>query len=611
MCGIFGYLGKNPKNFNRDKFDKLGIYNVDRGKSSCGVSYDGEIYIGLDKNKLYYDFITENVINPVTYPVVIGHTRQSSVGAVNEYNAHPFGFGTNNNNSGFKFIGCHNGTLHNHTALAKKYNIDLTAPYEFKTVQNNTVESVRTKIDSEILLEILYKTKNFKVLSEYIGGAALFWTDTDNPNVAYLWKGASRTSSIDKITENNVERPLFVYCENDNSMYVSSLEGALKSISDDPEKIYSVAENVVYVITDGDFVNAKKIKISRKNAYQKEAYTYSNTKYANPYAGYGQGYGYDWEYDACDIPPVKKEVISLPSTTVDSKIVPSNIYNETTIKSVSEYNDGIYFNKLRFYRNTMLITGIYTWIPNYGYYYLSDNVKEATEEYYFNAGKAFNDGIFTEPLGTNQFIPFKLNNIKHATLFYFVEGVNLRTSIDYNITYSKFLNKDSKYLSFKQLSCLSTHPIIDLNRTESPSNLQNILFDDKLFNGQICPLGSDKKYTIAAGNLVSASVNTYGVPTLIKNNKVEDAWSASDRSFSNDLDDAYNDYDEAFAELIAAEAEENEVIINILNEDLVDPICDFQRLINKLNKYKSNELADDVVSFLETSMSTINNFLKI
>jgi predicted glutamine amidotransferase len=614
MCGIFGWLGKDPKDFNKDKFDKLGIYNVDRGRSSCGISYDGEIYIGLDKNKLYYDFILENEINPVTYPVVIGHTRQSSVGAVNEHNAHPFGFDVNNDDTGFKFIGCHNGTLSNHESLAKKYLIDLTASYEFTTVQNNVVESVRTKIDSEILLEILHKTKSFKVLSEYIGGAALYWTDTDNPNVAYLWKGASRTLSTDKPNVTVVERPLFVYRENSNSMYISSLDTALKSIADDHKNIYSVAENTVHIITNGDFINSKKIKISRKNAYQKEGYTAKNSKYPNYGYGYG-GYGYDVydDYDACDVPAPKKEVITLPAATIESKIVPSNIYNETTLKSLLEYGDKIYFNKLRFYRKTMPITGVYTWIPNFGYYYLSDNAKEATDLFYFNADKVFNGKSF-ELLSstTDNFVPFRSNLITNPTLFYFVEGVNLRTNIDYSIAYNKFLNKSEKYLDFRLLSSLATHPVIDINRVESYGNTQNILLNGKSFSGQICPLGSEKKYTIQNGNLISSSVNTYGVPVVTKEDStkeepVKDAWD--DTQFIDSLDDDADDL--LLAHLIEVEEAERELIIDILNEDLSEPLCDFQRLKSKLNKYESNELAAEVIDFIDESLKTINNLLKI
>ena len=79
MCGIFAWSGKDPKKFNKDKFDKLGIFNIDRGKDSCGVSFDGEVYYGLNTEKLYSKFIVNREIKPLKYPVVIGHTRQASI----------------------------------------------------------------------------------------------------------------------------------------------------------------------------------------------------------------------------------------------------------------------------------------------------------------------------------------------------------------------------------------------------------------------------------------------------------------------------------------------------------------------------------------------------
>ena len=167
MCGIFAWSGKDPKKFNKDKFDKLGIFNIDRGKDSCGVSFDGEVYYGLNTEKLYSKFIVNREIKPLKYPVVIGHTRQASVGnIVNERNAHPFGFG-NNSEGNYEFVGCHNGTLYNHKDLASTFKIDTAETIKVQSDHNPNgfYESVRQKIDSEILLEIIYKTKNFKVLS--------------------------------------------------------------------------------------------------------------------------------------------------------------------------------------------------------------------------------------------------------------------------------------------------------------------------------------------------------------------------------------------------------------------------------------------------------------
>ena len=254
MCGIFAWSGKDPKKFNKDKFDKLGIFNIDRGKDSCGVSFDGEVYYGLNTEKLYSKFIVNREIKPLKYPVVIGHTRQASIGnIVNERNAHPFGFG-NNSEGNYEFIGCHNGTLYNHKDLASTFKIDTTETIKIQSDHNPNgfYESFRQKIDSEILLEIIYKTKNFKVLSQYNGAAALVFTNTNEPNVIYVWKGASKWYDYNSYVVEE-ERPLFYYKETKNSLYISSIQESLETIGGIANvNLFTFSQNTIYKITDGD-----------------------------------------------------------------------------------------------------------------------------------------------------------------------------------------------------------------------------------------------------------------------------------------------------------------------------------------------------------------------
>jgi predicted glutamine amidotransferase len=515
MCGIFAWSGKDPKKFNKSKFDILGLYNIDRGRDSCGVFCDGEILVGIDKDKLYSSFIANKAkfFKPLKYPIVIGHTRQASAGSVvNIDNVHPFGFG-NLSNGDYEFVGCHNGTLYNKEELAKEFNIETSVKEE---LQDDNAYSVRTrhKIDSEILLEILYTSKNFKVLNKYQGGAALVFSNLNEPNVIYVWKGASKTYDYhhSPIEE---ERPLFYFQETKNSVYISSLQQPLEIIGGVANKnLFTFKENTVYKITDGDVSNAEQTSVSRINAGQFRQITSSHTK------TYGAHYYEDYEF----VPPTKKEskVIELPvSNSSNSNSLPLNIYTESTLNNINYYKGKVVFNKLRHYRNGHLITGIYTWVPNYGYYKLGEeNISNAKKTLFELKNKIFlNDYFIIDDSQIDKnleeiqnLIPFKEKSDNLGNIHYFIQGVKILTSLDYSITYTNYLENyisKNKMIDYVILSEISTHPIIDLSVNFKDSKNQGILYKSTLVKNKeiYCPLGSEKIYTIENGNLIHSVIN--------------------------------------------------------------------------------------------------------
>jgi hypothetical protein len=622
-CGLFGWAGNSVKKFNKDKFDKLGILNVERGKSSCGISFDGEIHVGLDSNKMYYDFLVDREINPKIYPVVIGHTRQSSVGAVNVHNAHPFGFGENKEN--FSFIGAHNGTLKNHKELGAKYYVDDVFESSYLNSHGVEVISNREKIDSEILLEIIWRSQNFKVLSEYIGGAALVFTDTNDPNVLYLFKGSSKdyTSSI----KESVERPLFVYIENKNSMYFSSIEDSLRTIGGNDNNIIDTDPNVVYKITNGDFVGAEKIAITRLNATQNTPVSYSRQYGSN----YGYGYGDDF-YDVYEdgYKDKKKEkeedakpsIINLPVLVNQEKETKSkasglNVYDELPLKNINEYKGVPYFNKFRWWSNGQLITGIYTWINNYGYYYLSENNKLATEKFFCYVDKVFNGKDFHNSNNCIKgVVPFKSENIVNPTLFYFVEGIQVKTPLDYAALYNSYstLNRNPKtYIDYIKASKVSTHPIINLNFKNKPIDQQSLLKEGIEYTGNIHILGAEKVYKIEKGNLVDSTVSSYfsnlNQPGFFKVELIE---KDEDEEIKLDEETIGSLDEELILEaMIHQEESENELINEICNEGFIEPLKDFQQIRSKLfNKYAENNLSIRIINFIDNSISEINSFIK-
>lgn len=558
-CGLFGWGGKDTKDFNRDKFDKLGIFNEARGTHSCGIGVDGEIYIGVDGNKVYRDFIYctyDN--NPTEYPVVIGHTRLATYGLHTVANAHPFGFGTNKDGR-FNFVGAHNGTLINHEGLAKQYNVD-TESY------NNNIK--RTKIDSEILLEIISKSQNFKVLSQYNGAAALIFTDTNKPNVLYCYHGKSKKYSDD--VKEVEERPLYFYQESKNSVYVSSMEDSLEAIGGDTDTIFEFEHNTVYEIVDGDAINAKKYKIRRSDNFQKKSH------YGNYYSTSG-GWSHKKNYNKNPFDDKKdKDVIKLPKNASMIKDM-YNIHNENKSIDINKTKGRIYFNKLRYWRNGHLINGCYMWVPKYGFYFLDTDIKRAEKSFWHYVNKPFYEGDFVMTNEDNipekdLFIPFNHsegNEIKEPFIHTFYQGIRVKTSRDYIACREQ--EKVNKPFSTDALSMCSYHPIIEMN-SDASSEYQDIMHDGTVFTGTICPLGSNYIYTIEEGNCVH-------IDKLAKSKTKE-----------------LLKLDELEKELLKEEDKSKSNVYN-LSEDLLDKdidemfmknFRDFPRYIKRLKIYEKN-----------------------
>lgn len=648
-CGIFGQLTKRPENLSISDFNLLGIYNIERGKNSCGITYDGETHHGINEDKLYIDFIKNRPIKPKLYPSIIGHTRQASPGnIISLNNSHPFGFG--DLNDGYAFVGVHNGTLKNHEELATKYGIELQVP---------SGNLLRTKIDSEILLEILYKEQNFKVLSEYIGAAALVWSWLAEPNKVYLWSGASKEYdyTTSKVEE---ERPLCVYLRSKNNMFISSLLDSLSAIGGNKENSFQIEYNTVYCVTDGDFKNAETWKISRENATQNIPYknTWSNKNYNlngqhADYSNYGRYPDSVEEYyeDLCKNKrhDYKKQFPSDNRTSV------LNIHEEKLPNDQNSYGKRIYFNKLRYYQNGHTINGIYCYIKDYGFMYLSTKFQDAEAILEAMKGMTFKDGAFQVTTNLMDNIPFKLGS-KNMSLFYFVEGVQMRTFLDYvAMTDAKSKLKAGTYLPYRDLSHVSKHPVINISTSGTTSReKQEILYNGILCNtidGGICPLGSERIYYITDGNLkklvlrqdlVRESVIQLPINfekkeekkdfnflnevtnnlTLLESKIVEKEKSDIQFEMTLQNDDKFIEQiknnafpnnlqpheKEAFDKIVAEE-EENELIEGIINEDLTDPVQEIINLKGKLEAYLPNKKAKESVELLDQMLDVINLFM--
>lgn len=245
-CGIFAWVGKDVKRFNRWYFNILGMFNDSRGGDSCGLYYDGQIEKGINKTARYQNLIPSlnlyNTLSLKQYPVIIGHDRKVSVGLNNLLNTQPIALHDTDNN--IVWVQAHNGTISNYRELATKYGV-----------------TIETGESDSLVLTKLVDLVGFKILSEYEGSAALVMYNLKEPNVLYAFKGASKTSAYSAMFE---ERPLAYLTIPNKGTFISSDIDHLKNFEID-EKITPIEfkPNIIYRL-EGDTVT-EFMKIDRSN----------------------------------------------------------------------------------------------------------------------------------------------------------------------------------------------------------------------------------------------------------------------------------------------------------------------------------------------------------
>lgn len=612
MCGLFGWSGKDPKKFNLDKFNILGVINEDRGTHSCGVSVDGEILVGVEELKVFRDFsANKKIALPLAHSTVLGHTRHATVGVHDVRNAHPFGFGSTQDKK-YQMIGAHNGSLlSDYPDIATKRKIK--KDYSFLNDKNQII--TRDKIDSEILLEALYVDKDFSVLSEYNGAAALTWYYSDEPNVLYLFHGASAEDPNDKNIW--IERPLFVYKESKNSLYYSSIKTSLEVIGGTDETIVNVPHNTVFKITNGDFDKAETFQVDRsknvhKDLYNKNTYTYWT---GGGYSTYGTSSKKE-KVGSREV-TCKDEDCGTTITTYDNSSdfkagsidVITNVitycktqskkHNETSIyhmKSVDTAKMGgkIYEHMLRYWRNGHPVTGVCTYIKGHGFHYLSKSIGQPLSNSIDNIlGAKFVDGVFLTTTKKENNPKAIFNKIEDVPLYYFLKGVRLRHIIDFKVLSSEDVNFKDLML-YDNVSKCSAHPIIDLTRYRGVKH-QSIKWHNVMYNGTISLLGSDNCYTITNGNLQKV------VKSKIYDNQSEaEYYELLDNTSFKDVAD----------EIIDSEADK--AVEHELDSILLQPLAQMPAQISILKaKFPENARVEEASTIIDDFVIGCSTFLGI
>jgi len=609
-CGIFGEATDKPKNLDVNAVHILGIYNIERGKMSCGLSWDGDVQYGLGFDKLYTDFIVDREINPTKIPIMIGHTRQPSYGmAITEDNAHPFGFGTSKDGEAYEMIFCHNGTLKNHKELAKKYNIDLTEKIEKLTHGGHPYETTRDKIDSEILGEILYKTKTFHVLSEYIGAAALAWTWIDEPNKLYLWSGASKATQGSAIVTEIEERPMNVYCKSKNNMFFSSLKDSLTVLGASKKDDLQIDYNTVYIITNGNFANAEKHKVSRLQAGQSESFI-SNTKYnRHPYSCGYEEYCDIWE----DQRTSKETVIPTDLDTVKHSM--TNLHDDKTIRAIADYKNKVYSKSLRYWENGSLINGVYLYIKNWGFKFAGIDSFTANSFVKNIKGLTFNyeTGTFNyNVLNKEGYVPFE-EDFDAIQFHYFTNGVLLKSLEDYNraVVIQKTLKTPTKYIDHHILSYISKHPIVDMDCTKT---ISIAVFDGKPFTGNITELGFEKIYYFNNGILVKW-VKREDLPAKVETPVIILPATTESKLYDPQLFDnsikAIEDFEKNIEDVVTNEnLADEKVITEMITESFEKHSEDISETIIELSDWKDNDIVKEALNTLNLISHTLKDFVE-
>lgn len=509
------WAGRSPKSFNPDKFNALGIMNQTRGTNSCGVTVDGKIYHGIDNTSRYCDFLAEGGFPlPMSIPIVIGHTRNSTVGKNTAANAHPFGYGeAKANKELFEFIGVHNGTLYNYKDLAEDNKIDTTK----SIINEKNTSFVADKIDSEILLEIIYKSADFKVLSRYNGAAALVFCNVNEPEYIYAFHGASVKSLDGNDKALYIERELWAWQEHKNSLYISSQEHGLQAIGGTKETMTHLQTNTVYKIKHGNLGGAKQFHLSRSAQQHDKISAYFSTQNRNKRKATPVNDALTNAYDNTSGGGTKNKIPFPVRGSKSSIILPddANIHND---KKMEPDSKRISVQKLRYCRNGHEINGIFIWITNVGLYFIGYNMIQAEKTFKNLIDKQWYKGDFvydtailegakekeiTIPLKSS--LGFKKDSFNCLEHFhFFIDGAKILSYTDW-ISATSFIEKGNGF-SVQALSNITCHPIVD-TKYKKGNHEQGIFHNGVLATSPgFTPLGSNKTYRLNKGNCTAITI---------------------------------------------------------------------------------------------------------
>jgi hypothetical protein len=337
-CGIFAWVGTEPKNFSPVLFNILGVYNDNRGGDSCGVYFNRGVIHGIGAEARYEAMVKtqklHTTVKPGKWPVVVGHCRKASVGTVNSENSQPI-LVRNEKENRLLYVQAHNGTISNHKELAAKYKESFT----------------HTESDSVIIARLIQK-HGFDILKEYEGSAALVMHFTKEPNSLYAFHGESYKYNVKQ-----EERPLHYVNIPGSGTYISSEAPPLEFIANGT-KATSFKFNVLYKLTGNEVEEVMTIEREVKKP------VVTTTSHGSGWNRNTNAYGYNDEY-AENVLPFRDKGASSSSSYSTKGVVP-NIVLAGVVDHVHNADERILWSEGAYRIGKRLCHGKYT-VDTWGY----------------------------------------------------------------------------------------------------------------------------------------------------------------------------------------------------------------------------------------------------